>query len=65
MTCSHPHPVAGVDVGKSFLDLGFEPAAKPLRVRNDARRHRGADRGAAPARRRRVALEAIGPYAWP
>ena len=23
-----PNPVAGVDVGKSFLDLGFDPAAK-------------------------------------
>ena len=60
-----PTPVAGVDVGKSFLDLGFEPAAKLLRVRNDAPgiatliealRRRGATR---------VALETIGPYAWP
>jgi len=50
---------------KSFLDLGFEPAAKPLRVRNDpagivapidALRRRGAAS---------VALEATGPYAWP
>jgi len=23
-----PNPVAGVDVGKSFLDLDFDPAAK-------------------------------------
>ena len=60
-----PNPVAGVDVGKDFLDLGFEPAAKALRVGNDASgvttliealRRRGA---------RRVALEPIGPYAWP
>ena len=60
-----PNPVAGVDVGKSFLDLDFDPAAKALRVRNDApgiaalieaMRRRGASR---------VALEAIGPYAWP
>jgi transposase len=60
-----PNPVAGVDVGKVFLDLGFEPAAKALRVSNDASgittliealRRRGA---------RRVALEPIGPYAWP
>ncbi len=60
-----PAPVAGVDVGKSFLDLGFEPAAKTLRVQNDvsgiaaligALRRRGASR---------VAIEAIGPYAWP
>ena len=60
-----PNPVAGVDVGKSFLDLDFAPAAKALRVSNDApgiaalieaMRRRGASR---------VALEAIGPYAWP
>lgn len=60
-----PTPVAGIDVGKSFLDLGFEPAARALRVGNDpagiaalvaALRSRGANR---------VALEAIGPYAWP
>ena len=60
-----PNPVAGVDVGKSFLDLGFNPAARAVRVRNDASgiaaliealRRRGASR---------VALEAIGPYAWP
>jgi transposase len=60
-----PAPVAGIDVGKSFLDLGFEPAARPLRVRNDpagiaalieALRRRSAAR---------IALEAIGPYAWP
>ena len=29
--------IAGIDVGKSFLDLGFDPAAKALRVGNDAR----------------------------
>ena len=60
-----PAPIAGIDVGKSFLDLGFEPAARPLRVSNDAAgiatliealRRRGACR---------VAIEAIGPYAWP
>lgn len=60
-----PAPFAGIDVGKRFLDLGFEPAAKPLRVGNDAAgiatlvealRRRGASR---------VAIEAIGPYAWP
>ena len=59
------NPVAGIDVGKIFLDLGFDPAARTLRVGNDARgiaaliealRRRGASR---------VALEAIGPYAWP
>jgi transposase len=60
-----PNPVAGVDVGKSFLDLGFDPAARPLRVANDAAgvaaltealRQRGAFR---------IAIEAIGPHAWP
>jgi transposase len=58
-----PSPVAGIDVGKWFLDLGFDPAARPLRFRNDAPgvaaliealRRRGAAR---------IALEAIGPYA--
>ena len=58
-------PFAGIDVGKRFLDLGFEPAAKPLRVGNDAAgfaalvdalRRRGVSR---------VAIEAIGPYSWP
>ncbi|MBP7241329.1 MAG: IS110 family transposase [Amaricoccus sp.] len=60
-----PTPIAGIDVGKHFLDLGFEPAARARRVTNDAAgiaaliaALRG--RGAA-----RVALEAIGPYAWP
>ena len=60
-----PNPVAGVDVGKSFLDLGFDPTAKALRVGNDAR---GIAALIAALRRRgasRVALEAIGPYAWP
>jgi transposase len=59
-----PTPVAGIDVGKTFLDLGFDPAAKPLRFRND-----GAGIAAliAALRRRGVgtlALEAIGPYAY-
>jgi transposase len=58
-------PVAGIDVGKSFLDLGFDPAARALRVGNDAR---GIAALIAALRRRgasRVALEAIGAYAWP
>ena len=58
-----PSPVAGIDVGKSFLDLGFDPPAKPLRFRNDAS---GIAALIAALRRRgavRVALEAIGPYA--
>ena len=59
-----PNPVAGVDVGKSFLDLGFDPAAKALRVTNDAA---GIAALIAALHRRgvtRVAFEAIGPYAW-
>jgi transposase len=58
-----PAPVAGIDVGKTFLDLGFDPAAKPLRFRNDGP---GIAALIATLRRRgvlRVALEAIGPYA--
>jgi transposase len=58
-------PVAGVDVGKSFLDLGFQPAARTCRVANDPA---GIAELIAALRRRgvaRVALEAIGPYAWP
>jgi transposase len=60
-----PTPVAGIDVGKIFLDLGFDRATQALRVRNDpagiaslidALRRRGTTR---------IALEAIGPYAWP
>lgn len=58
-------PVAGVDVGKHFLDLGFHPAAKPLRWDNAPA---GITRLIAALRQRgvvRVALEAIGPYAQP
>ncbi len=60
-----PVPVAGIDAGKFFLDLGFQPAARGLRCENsaagiesviDALRQRGVVR---------VALEAIGPYAQP
>ena len=58
-------PVAGIDVGKHFLDLGFHPAAKPLRCDNTPA---GIERLIAALRPRgvlRVALEAIGPYAHP
>lgn len=60
-----PVPVAGIDVGKDFLDLGFHPAAKPLRCANTPDGIR--DLIAALTRRSvsRVALEAIGPYAYP
>src|SRR5258708_12229269 len=54
---------AGVDVGSTWLDLGFHPFGKPIRVRNNevgiaaivaALGQRGVGR---------VALEAIGGYA--
>ena len=60
-----PVPVAGIDAGKHCLDLGFFPAAKPLRCDNapagiaqliTALRQRGV---------LTVALESIGPYAQP
>lgn len=58
-----PTPIAGIDVGKTFLDLGFDPSARPERFRNDAE---GIAALVEALRRRgtaRVALEAIGPYA--
>jgi transposase len=54
---------AGVDVGSTWLDLGFHPFSQPIRARNSeaaiativaALRQRGVGR---------VALEAIGGYA--
>lgn len=60
-----PVPVAGIDAGKFFLDLGFQPAAKGLRCANDPA---GIQSVIDALRRRgvvRVALEAIGPYAQP
>ncbi len=30
-----PGLVAGIDAGKHFLDLGFHPAAKPMRCDNN------------------------------
>ena len=56
-------PSAGVDVGQQYLDLGFFPFAKPMRVTNTQEeidkiistpRQKGATK---------VALEAIGSYA--
>jgi transposase len=60
-----PIPIAGIDVGKTFLDLGFDPAAGPLRFRNDAA---GVAALIEALRRRnaaRVALEAIVPSILP
>lgn len=54
---------AGVDVGKTFLDLGFHPAGKPVRYKND---ERGIAQLIAAVQKRgtlSVAIEAIGPYA--
>lgn len=58
-------PMAGLDVGKHFIDLMFHPAAQPLRCDNAPA---GRDGVIAALRRRgvlRVALEAFGPYAQP
>jgi transposase len=54
---------AGIDVGKQYLDVGFFPAAKPLRVVNEPT---GIAKIVSVLRARgvgRVALEAIGSYA--
>ena len=54
---------AGVDVGKTFLDLGFHPAGKPVRYKND---ERGIAQLIVAVQKRgtlTVAIEAIGPYA--
>ena len=54
---------AGVDVGSTWLDLGFHPFFKPIRARNS---EAGIATIVAALRRRgvgRVALEAIGGYA--
>lgn len=57
--------VAGIDVGKHFLDLGFFPAAKPIRQDNT---ETGIKTLVSTLKQRgihKVALEAIGPYAYP
>lgn len=57
--------VAGIDVGKHFLDLGFFPAAKPVRQDNT---ETGIAKLISTLKQRgihTVALEAIGPYAYP
>jgi transposase len=54
---------AGVDVGSTWLDLGFHPFAKPMRARNS---EAGVATIVAALRQRgvgRVAMEAIGGYA--
>ena len=53
---------AGVDVGSTWLDLGFHPFAKPIRARNS---EAGIETIIAALRERgvaKVALEAIGGY---
>lgn len=57
--------VAGIDVGKHFLDFGFFPAAKPVRQDNT---EAGITKLISTLKQRgihKVALEAIGPYAYP
>jgi transposase len=54
---------AGVDVGSTWLDLGFHPFARPIRARNS---DSGVETIVAALRLRgvgKVALEAIGGYA--
>jgi transposase len=54
---------AGIDVGSTWLDLGFHPFAKPIRARNS---EAGIETIIAALRERdvaNVALEAIGGYA--
>ena len=54
---------AGVDIGATWLDLGFYPSARPIRARND---EAGIETIVAALRARgvgRVAIEAIGGYA--
>src|SRR6185312_8274361 len=54
---------AGIDVGSTWLDLGFYPFAKPIRARNDAT---GIETIVAAMQARgvgKVALEAVGGYA--
>ena len=61
MTCTAL--TAGVDVGKTFLDLGFHPTGKPVRFNND---EGGTAKLIALVKKRGVtcvATEAIGPYA--
>ncbi len=58
-------PTAGIDVGKDFLDLGFHPAAKPLRCDNTPAGIRDLIAAVTSRGVQRVALEAIGPYAYP
>lgn len=55
--------VAGIDVGKSFLDVGFASEAKPFRVANAPKGIADIVGRLSTAGVRRVALEAIGPYA--
>lgn len=58
-----PVPVAGIDVGKDFLDLGFHPAAKPLRCDNTPDGIQALITALTGRGVLRVALEAIGPHA--
>lgn len=55
--------MAGIDVGKLYLDVGLEPCGRRFRLANDDRGIAGLVRRLEAAGVRRVILEAIGPYA--
>jgi transposase len=55
--------VAGIDVGKLYLDVGIAPAGKRFRVHNDNRGIHSLVARVSAAAVQRVVLEAIGPYA--
>jgi transposase len=56
---------AGIDVGKSFLDVGMAPSGHTFRVPNGSEGIRTLLRRLSRSRPQRVVLEAIGPYAAP
>jgi transposase len=58
-----PLATAGIDVGQKYLDVGFSREGKPFRTLNAADGIADIVRRLASAGIRRVAMEAIGPYA--
>jgi transposase len=56
-------PAAGIDAGKSYLDIGIEPSRRHFRVANAADGIHEAIARLQQAEVRKVVLEAIGPFA--